>query len=189
MTNSVVGNWYGMRISVLVIFESAKFKCICQDVLDLNYNNLKDYSSYSLYQVAVGVFTSITSSLVGSLGSAVVCAYKRTSLDVPKLEIPTEEEALELCTMQIVDEPLVVDDSEIYGMITSQLRSNEANEDTILPSGSKLPEQFRQFDMVSGGLDHHFVDRSGTGVLQSTQVRYRISVLEKVNQFACPAAG
>ncbi|CAA2983862.1 probable ubiquitin-conjugating enzyme E2 24 [Olea europaea subsp. europaea] len=151
-----------------------------KDVLDLNYNNLKDYSSYSLYQVAVGVFTSITSSLVGSLGSAVVCAYKRTSLDVPKLEIPTEEEALELCTMQIVDEPLVADDSEIYGMITSQLRSNEANEDIILPSGSKLPQQFRQFDMVSGGLDHHFVDRSGTGVLQSTQMKR--GWLKKVHQ-------
>ncbi|XP_022883841.1 probable ubiquitin-conjugating enzyme E2 24 [Olea europaea var. sylvestris] len=44
----------------------------------------------------------------------------------------------------------------------------------------RLPEQFRQFDMVSGGLDHHFVDRSGTGVLQSTQMKR--GWLKKVHQ-------
>ncbi|CAI9783817.1 unnamed protein product [Fraxinus pennsylvanica] len=151
-----------------------------KDVLDLNYNNLKDSSSYSLYQVAIGVFTSITSSLVGSLGSAVVCAYKRTSQDVPKLGLPNEEEALELCTMHTVDEPLVADDLEVYGRMTSEPRSKEANKDTILPSGSKLPEHFRLFDMVCGGLDHHFVDGSGTGVLQSPQMKR--SWLKKVHQ-------
>lgn len=166
-----------------------KFKCNCQDVLDLNYNNLKGSSSYSLSQVAIGVFTSITSSLLGSLGSSVVCGYKRASGDGQKLGIPNEEEALELCSVHTVDEPLVDDDSEIYGRMTSEPRPREANEEIILPSGSKLPEHFRQFDMVHGVSDHHFVDGSRMGVLQSPQVRYGIYVLKTVNQFASPAVG
>ncbi|CAI9756477.1 unnamed protein product [Fraxinus pennsylvanica] len=151
-----------------------------KDVLDLNYNNLKDSSSYSLSQVAIGVFTSITSSLLGSLGSSVVCAYKLASGDGQKLGIPNEEEALELCNMNTVDEPLVDDDSEIYGRMTSEPRAKEANEDIILPSGSKLPEHFRQFDMVNGGSDHHFVGGSGMGIMQSPQMKR--SWLKKVHQ-------
>ncbi|KAL2475359.1 putative ubiquitin-conjugating enzyme E2 24 [Abeliophyllum distichum] len=152
-----------------------------KDVLDLNYNNLKDSSSYSLSQVAIGIFTSITSSLLGSLGSSVVGAYKRTSDDGQKLEIPNEEEeAFELCNMHTVGQPLVADDSEIYGRMTSEPTAKEVNEGIIFPSGSKLPEYFRQFDMVSGGSDHHFVDGSGTGVLQSPQMKR--GWLKKVNQ-------
>ncbi|KAI3466675.1 hypothetical protein Pfo_023338 [Paulownia fortunei] len=149
-----------------------------KDVLGLTYDNAKDSSSHSISQVAIGVFTSITSSLFGSMGRSLISGYKCTS-ECGQIDgkLP-EEEALELCNLNLGGQLLVVDDLEMPEKITS-LQIKEANEDIMLPSSSKHPESFRQFDMVTDCSDHHFVNETGMD-LQSPQVKR--GWLKKVHQ-------
>lgn len=140
-----------------------------QDVFGLNYDNAMDSSSHSISQVAIGVLTTMTSSLFGSLGTSLFHGYRCASEEEHIHGKPQEEEALELCNLNLDGKLLVGDDLEMPEKINS-LQIKEANEDTMLPSGSKNPESFRQFDMVNDCSDHHFVNESGMD-LQSPQVR------------------
>ncbi|PIN19329.1 Ubiquitin--protein ligase [Handroanthus impetiginosus] len=115
-----------------------------KDVFGLNYDDAKDSNLHSISQVAIGVLTSITSSLFGYLGSSLISGYKCTSEGASK---SPEEETLELCDLNLGGQILAIDVSEMYEKTTSLPK--EIKEDIMLPSSSKNPESFRQFDMVN----------------------------------------
>ncbi|KAK6133451.1 hypothetical protein DH2020_032819 [Rehmannia glutinosa] len=146
-----------------------------KDVFGLNYDNAKDSSSHSISQVAIGIFTSITSSLFGSLISGYKCTSEGGQIDGK----PPSEEALELCNLNHGGQLLVVEDLEMHEKNVTSLQIKEVNEDILLPSSSKHPECFRQFDMVNDCSDHHFVNENGMD-LQSPQVKR--GWLKKVHQ-------
>ncbi|KAG8385553.1 hypothetical protein BUALT_Bualt03G0057200 [Buddleja alternifolia] len=127
-------------------------------------DNAKDSISPSLSQVAIGVFTSI----FGSLGTSLINACRSTSEDGQILEKHSDEEEMELCNLKL-------DDLRIPEKITSE-QIKEDNGDVISPLGSNHSESFKQFNMVSGCSDHHFVDRS----MMSLQVKREW--LKKVHQ-------
>lgn len=149
-----------------------------KDGLDLNYDNAKDSSSHSISQVAFGVLTRMTSSLFGSLGTSLFNGYRCTSEVEGNQGKPHEEEALELCNLNLDGELPVEDSMEMPEKITSP-QIKQVNGDITLPSGSKHSESFRQFDMVNDCSDHHFVNESGMH-LQSPQVKR--GWLKKVHQ-------
>ncbi|KAL8511474.1 hypothetical protein ACS0TY_018030 [Phlomoides rotata] len=146
-----------------------------KDVLGLNYDSEKESSSNSISQVAIGVLTSMTSGLFGSLGTSLFSGYRCTSEDVQVHGSPREDEALEPCNLNRDDQLVVEDDVQMPEKITLI----HSNEDTMLPSGVKHPESFRQFDMVNDYSGHHFVNESGMDI-QSPQVKR--GWLKKVHQ-------
>ncbi|XP_073056031.1 probable ubiquitin-conjugating enzyme E2 24 isoform X1 [Primulina eburnea] len=149
-----------------------------KDVLGFDHDNAKDSGSISFSEAALSVCTSITSSLFQSLSTALVGAYRGTSMDAINHGKPKGEDALELCNMDVGGRLLMVDDSKTHQTITSE-ESKESSDDTTLPSCSKHPILFKQFDIVSGCLEHHFVNASGTG-LQCSQMKR--GWLKKVHQ-------
>ncbi|KAL0321242.1 UNVERIFIED_CONTAM: putative ubiquitin-conjugating enzyme E2 24 [Sesamum radiatum] len=146
--------------------------------LGLDCNNAKESSSNFISQVAIGFFSSITSSLFGSLTTSVISGYKYTSECGQINGKPPEEESLELCNLNLGEQFLVVDDLGMPEKITP-LQIKEVNKDIMMPSSSKNPESFRQFDMVNDCSDHHFVKESGMD-LHSPQVKR--GWLKKVHQ-------
>ncbi|XP_073048105.1 probable ubiquitin-conjugating enzyme E2 24 [Primulina eburnea] len=149
-----------------------------KDMLGLDHNNSKDSGSISFSEAALSVYTSITSSLFQSLSTALVGAYRCTSMDARNHGKPMGEDALELCNMHVGGQLLVIGDSETRQTITSE-ESKESSGDTTSPSCSKHPIPFKQFDIVSGCLEHHFVNASGTD-LQCSQMKR--GWLKKVHQ-------
>lgn len=122
-------------------------------------------SSSSFQQAAVGLFTTISSTLFGSLGSSLFGAYRELSEDEEKTEISKEVE-LELSDLHPVDTPVEAGYLETTGETNSVQNIKEEEKDCELPAGRKHPEAFRQFDMVNDCSDHHF---AGKGQ-QSSQV-------------------
>ncbi|KAL3851318.1 hypothetical protein ACJIZ3_013200 [Penstemon smallii] len=149
-----------------------------QDMSGLSCGNAKDSSSYSPFQIAFGIVTSVTSSLFGSLSTSLIGAYKLVSEDAQILGKPPVEEVLEICNLTHDEQVKLVDDLERAEKKTLE-QIKEANEVATLPSGSKHIEYFKQFDMVNDCSDHHFVDGSGIG-LQSSLVNR--GWLKKVHQ-------
>lgn len=132
--------------------------------------NTTESSSSSISQVAIGLFTSITSSLFGSLCTSLVSGYQCTSHN----QTP-EVEAVELYNLNLGGQFLAVDDVEVPEKIIPE-NIIEANEDIVLPSSSKLPASFKQFDMINDSSDHHFVCQSGMD-LQSPQVSTKTFII------------
>ncbi|XP_020551950.1 probable ubiquitin-conjugating enzyme E2 24 isoform X1 [Sesamum indicum] len=149
-----------------------------KDTLGLDCDNAKESTSNFISQVAIGVFSSITSSLFGSLTTSLISGYKYTSDGGQINGKPPAEESLELCNLNLGEQFPVVDDLEMPEKITP-LQIKEANENIMMPSSSKNPESFRQFDMVNDCSDHHFVKESGMD-LHSAQVKR--GWLKKVHQ-------
>lgn len=141
-----------------------------QDVFGLDDDTAKDSSSHSISQAAIGVLTRMTSSLFGTLGTSLFSGYRCTS-EVE--DVLHEEEALELCSLNLDGQLPVVDNIEIPGKMTPP-QIEQANNDITLPSGSKHLGSFRQFDMVNDCSDHHFINESGMD-MQSPQVDTRIT--------------
>lgn len=150
-------------------------------------NKLISSSSSSFPQAAIGLFTTITSTLFGSLGSSLFGAYRWLSKDEEKAVIFSEEE-LELCDIHPVSTPVDIGEIETTKETNSVQHTKEVEEekDCVLPCNNKHPEFFRRFDMVNDCSDHHFVDGAGKG-RQSSQmnrawlkrVQKEWSILEK----------
>ncbi|KAL3519762.1 hypothetical protein ACH5RR_017911 [Cinchona calisaya] len=143
-------------------------------------NRLLGSSSYSFPQAAIGLFTIIRSTLFGSLGSSLFGAYKWLSENEQKTVISTEEE-LELCELDPVITPVDVGYLETTEDKNSaqNIKEVEEEKDFALPSSSKHPELFRQFDMVTDCSDHHFIDGAGKDQKSSQVMR---AWLKKVQQ-------
>lgn len=139
---------------------------IMQDVFGLDDDTVKDCSSHSISQVAIGIMTRMTSSLFGTLGTSLFSGCRCTS-EVE--DVPCEEEALELCSLTLDGQLPAVDNMEMSEKTTLP-QIKRANNDITSPSASKRLGSFRQFDMVNDCSDHHFVNESEMD-LQSSQVR------------------
>ncbi|EYU43391.1 hypothetical protein ABFS82_08G142000 [Erythranthe guttata] len=141
-----------------------------KEISGLNSNNAKESS---ISEVAIGIFTSITSNILGSLSTSLIGRYKFTS-EIPKIhsKSPDEEEEEEEAALELSNFNL--------GGEFEDLEIKVANEDITFPSSSKLPgSSFSRFDMVNDCSDHHFVNESGMDT-QSPQVRR--AWLKKVQQ-------
>ncbi|KAI8525527.1 hypothetical protein RHMOL_Rhmol13G0237200 [Rhododendron molle] len=108
--------------------------------------NLLVSGTTSLPRAAIGIFTSIMGSLFGSLGSTSSSGRSHLSLEGDGLVCNSEEEAV----------------------LES---SNLGNEGLLMFSDRNLEQQvkesqetFKQFDMVTGCLDHQFVEGAGKGL-------------------------
>ncbi|XP_057797444.1 probable ubiquitin-conjugating enzyme E2 24 [Salvia miltiorrhiza] len=145
-----------------------------KDVFGFNDDTPKDSSSHSISEVALGVLTRMTTSLFGTLGTSLFSGYRCSEVE----DVPHEEEALELCSLNLVGQLPVVDNMETPEKMTS-LQIKQANDDITLPSGSKHLGLFRQFDMVNDCSDHHFINESRMD-LQSPQLKR--GWLKKVHQ-------
>lgn len=116
-----------------------------------------DSGSHSLPQAAIGILNSIMGSLYGSLGSTSVSYTSDLALEEGKnLESNREEDmpgSCNLCT---------------EGPANLQQPFNiEEERAPPFTSDRAYPQPFKQFDMVTGCLDHHFVDGAGKGLTLS----------------------
>ncbi|KAI8567686.1 hypothetical protein RHMOL_Rhmol02G0141000 [Rhododendron molle] len=128
-----------------------------------------DSGSHSLPQAAIGILNSIMGSLYGSLGSTSVSYTSDLALEKGKnLESNREENmpgSCNLCT---------------EGPANLQQPFNiEEERAPSFTSDRAYPQLFKQFDMVTGCLDHHFVDGAGKGLTLSQVKR---GWLKKVQQ-------
>lgn len=125
--------------------------------------------SCSLSQAAIGLFSSISSSLFSSLSTSLFGGYRHISKE-KEPEILNEETVLH-CTLDNDPPPPAVTDSKKSGEENSEqvMEEAELKNDGAPSTSSKLPENFRQFDMVNDCSDHHFVDGTGKDV-HSSQV-------------------
>uniref|UniRef100_A0A166F0P2 UBC core domain-containing protein n=1 Tax=Daucus carota subsp. sativus TaxID=79200 RepID=A0A166F0P2_DAUCS len=137
--------------------------------------NSRDTSSLS-FPTAIGFFTNLAASLYSSLGFA---STLNTSDLVPRnqaqSEMPNEIEVVELSDLCTADQPLVA----IELQTSAETNLEQKRGQFLLPSGSKSPKEFGQFDMVTDCLDHHFVDGSGKSLTFSQMKR---GWLKKVQQ-------
>ncbi|XP_074329137.1 putative ubiquitin-conjugating enzyme E2 24 isoform X3 [Apium graveolens] len=153
-----------------------------QDLLNSNVDgsncqkNSRDTSSLS-FPSAIGFFTNVAANLFCSLGfTSSLNTSDLVARNQARSGIPNEIEALELCNLCTADQPLVAIESQT----SAETHSKQKSEYFPLPSGSKSPKDFGQFDMVSCDcLDHHFVDGSGKS---STSSQMKRSWLKKVQQ-------
>lgn len=127
-------------------------------------SNLRD-SGYLSFPSAIEFFTNVAANLFGSLGFTSSMGTSDLVLhNQARSGIPSKIEVLELCNLCTADQPLVAVDLQ-----TAETLLEQKTEHFLLPSESKSPKDFAQFDMVSDCLDHHFVDGSGKS-LTSSQV-------------------
>ncbi|OIT31382.1 PREDICTED: probable ubiquitin-conjugating enzyme E2 24 [Nicotiana attenuata] len=137
-------------------------------------------SSCLLSQAAIGFFSSISSSLFGSLSTSLFGSYQAISEEGQESRIPNEEEVIELSNLNAGIPTLEVGyvKASLEMELEQEQETTEDQKHDALPSSSKLPEEFRQFDMVTDFSGHHFAD--GAGKAQLSQVRR--GWLKKVQQ-------
>jgi ubiquitin-conjugating enzyme E2 O len=112
----------------------------------------------------VGFITNIASTLFGSMGFTSLLSTSKNENDGQNTPISSEdneEEKLDLCDSSIVGPTL-----SVSGWPTKK-------------SVHEIGEIFKQFDMVNGCVDHHFLDGAGKGLVPSQVKR---SWLKKVQQ-------
>lgn len=142
--------------------------------------SLWDSGSCLLSRTAIGFFSSITSSLFGSLSTSLFGTYQTISEEDQKSRIVNEEEVIELSHLNAGIPTFEVGDLKASPEteLEKGQETTESQKDDALPSSSKLPEHFRQFDVVTDFSDHHFAD--GAGKAQLSQVKR--GWLKKVQQ-------
>ncbi|XWS18390.1 hypothetical protein CRYUN_Cryun32bG0039400 [Craigia yunnanensis] len=134
-------------------------------------------------QAAIGFFSSIASSILGSLGSRSLLSQESSgciSNDAKEYGILLEKEELETfnnCAEQDLSELQIFETENIK----QEVEEIEENKGGMLPRPGDTSDQFRQFDMVSDCSDHHFLGESK--VLAVSQVKR--SWLKKVQQEWC----
>lgn len=131
-------------------------------------------------QAAIGFFSSIASSILGSLGSRSLLSQNSSGCmphDAKEIGILFEKEVLETC-----NHCAELDLSELQTFETTNINQEveeiEENKGSMMPRPSETSHQFRQFDMVSDCSDHHFLGESK--VLAVSQVKR--NWLKKVQQ-------
>lgn len=134
--------------------------------------HLWEGTSFSLPQAAIGFFTSIAASLLGTSGSK--SNPEATPLvHIPEVECESEtsnaKEVLE--GSDFCSEPQLIAELDTFGNISFNQEAKQTQQDNDLPhpTGNESQDKFRQFDMVADCSDHHFLD-TGAGFTLS-QVR------------------
>lgn len=131
--------------------------------------SLWDSGSCLISRTAISFFSSITSSLFGSLSTSLFGTYQAISEEGQKSRIVNEEEVIELSHLN-AGVP-TFEDLKASPEMELELgqETTEGQKDDALPSSSKLPEHFRQFDVVTDFSDHHFADGAGKAQLSQVQ--------------------
>lgn len=139
--------------------------------------SLWNSSSCLLSQAAIGFFSSITSSLFGPLSSSLFGTYQAISEEGKQSRLPNEEEIIELSNLNAGIPTLGVGDVKASSEreLEQEQKTTEDQKDDVLSSSSKLPEEFRQFDMVTGFSDHHFADGAGKAQLSQVKIIFSFS--------------
>ncbi|XP_022723291.1 probable ubiquitin-conjugating enzyme E2 24 [Durio zibethinus] len=137
-------------------------------------------TSFFRPQAAIGFFSSIASSILGSLGSTSLFSQESSgciSHDAKEYGILLENEELETCNHYAEHD---LSELQIFetANIKLEVEEIEENEGSMMPRSGETSDQFRQFDMVSDCSDHHFLGESK--VLAVSQVKR--SWLKKVQQ-------
>ncbi|XVE88043.1 hypothetical protein DITRI_Ditri19aG0037000 [Diplodiscus trichospermus] len=145
-------------------------------------------TSFFRPQAAIGFFSSIASSILGSLGSRSLLSQESSgciSHDSKEYSILHEKEILETCNHyaeQDLSELQGQDPTELQIFETANIKQEaeeiEENNGSIMPRAGETSDEFRLFDMVSDCSDHHFLGESK--VLAMSQVKR--SWLKKVQQ-------
>lgn len=138
--------------------------------------NFLDSGVCLLSRTAIGFFSSITSSILGNLGTSLFGTYQTISQG-QKSRIVDEEEVIELSHLN-AGVPTFEDLKASREIELEPGQVSTEGKDDALPSSSKLPGHFRQFDVVTDFSDHHFA--VGTGKDHLSQVRR--GWLKKVQQ-------
>ncbi|XP_015890104.1 probable ubiquitin-conjugating enzyme E2 24 [Ziziphus jujuba] len=133
------------------------------DAVGEGCNNYPWSSSFFFPQAAIGFFTSIATSLLGSFGSTSLggtVPYVHVSEVEKESGISNEKQGSE--TSELCLEPHPISKLEIYDEKRLDEEGNEIQWDKDLPhtTADKNPNKFRQFDMVPDCLDHHFLEAS-----------------------------
>ncbi|XWS19599.1 hypothetical protein CRYUN_Cryun31cG0029300 [Craigia yunnanensis] len=145
-------------------------------------DNKFSWTSTSFFhpQAAIGFFSSIVSSILGSLGSRSLLSQDSSgciSHNAKEYGILLEKEVLETCNHCAEQ-----DQSELQIFETTNIKQEvkeiEENNGSMLPRPGETSDRFRRFDMVSDFSDHHFLGESK--VLAVSQVKRRW--LKKVQQ-------
>lgn len=144
-----------------------------------------DSSYLTLPQAAIGFFNGIATGLLGSLGyTSLSGASNHVSEDGPTSTIHQEEEVLELSKLCTMSPPSIGGDFQASAR-TNVEEKFEETQDKELPFLSSR-KNLRQFDMVGGCSDHHFIDGAGKGLASSQvkrgwmkKVQQEWSILEK----------
>ncbi|MBA0626823.1 hypothetical protein Godav_004416 [Gossypium davidsonii] len=137
-------------------------------------------TSFFCPQAAIGYFTSIASSILGSLGPNSLISQDPSgciSRNAKEYDILLEKEVAETCHHCAEQD---MSELQIFEMtnIRQEVEEIEENKVSMMPKPVETSDQFRQFDMVSDCSDHHFLGESK--VLAVSQVKR--SWLKKVQQ-------
>ncbi|POO00067.1 Ubiquitin-fold modifier-conjugating enzyme [Trema orientale] len=143
--------------------------------------HLWETPSFSLPQAAIGFFTSIAASLLGTSGS------NSDSDSTPLVHIPEVQsesgisnaiEVLEGC--DLCSEPQLSAELAIMGNRSVNDKANQIQQDNDLSllTSNDNPDKFRQFDMLADCSDHHFLDTN----MGFTLSQVKRSWLKKVQQ-------
>lgn len=140
-------------------------------------------SSFYLPQVAIGFFTSIASSLFGSIGSTSLSTSVSSSCmseDANESDILLEKEVFETRDFSSELHP-----RELQALgnknFNHEVEEKQEKEDLSFPKACEKSNQFRQFDMVNNCSDHHFLGSSEG--LALSQVRKTTRLSSKAYQF------
>ncbi|OMO76431.1 Ubiquitin-conjugating enzyme, E2 [Corchorus capsularis] len=131
-------------------------------------------------RAAIGFFSSVASSILGSLGSRSLLSQESSvcaSHDAKECDILLEKEVMETCNHG-AEHGLT--ELQTFGTtsIKQEVEEIEENNNSMMPRSSETSDQFRQFDMVSDCLDHYFLGESKA--LAVSQVKR--SWMKKVQQ-------
>lgn len=132
------------------------FQEVLETGVDKDYKYCLASTSFSLPQAAIGFFSNLASSLFGSISTISNPIRSPMSLDPVGENQPCLPKEIETSSTVGGDY-----DCEVFGdnSMNQQVEVMEEQRNIkINSSGCEKPESFKQFDIVSGCSDHHFVD-------------------------------
>ncbi|XVF25803.1 hypothetical protein REPUB_Repub13aG0244900 [Reevesia pubescens] len=134
-------------------------------------------TSFFRPQAAIGFFSSIASTILGSRSLLRQDSSRCIFHDAKKYDIVLEKEVSETCN-DFPEQDL--SELQIFEMTNKKMEVEEIEENkgSMMPKTSETSDQIRQFDMVSDCSDHHFLGESKA--LAMSQVKR--SWLKKVQQ-------
>ncbi|GMI77621.1 UBIQUITIN-CONJUGATING ENZYME 24, phosphate 2 [Hibiscus trionum] len=137
-------------------------------------------TSFFFPQAPIGFFSTVASSILGSLGSRSLLSQESSSYishGAKEYDILLKKEVLETCNQNTELDPIEMQIFETPN-IKQEVEEIKENNGSMMPRPNETSGLFRQFDMVSECTDHHFLGESK--VLAMSQVKR--SWVKKVQQ-------
>ncbi|XP_038689922.1 probable ubiquitin-conjugating enzyme E2 24 [Tripterygium wilfordii] len=129
----------------------------------------RESGSSFLPRSAIGLFTSVTASIFGSLGSTTLSgllSLGHFAKNGDQSKLPQERELVDTCGLSADKQALTLQEVQLSKTSSSQ-ETIDLQENKELQSSSvrKNSEKFRRFDMVDGCSDHHYLDGPCEGLV------------------------